>query len=227
MHSAHIARTAALAAVALTAFSASALAGQCPKWTGTVVSGHVADLSLHVPDPATGQLMLSDKAVKSLPNDHYYYALSPSTVRYHGGTYKVGGSTLFGFGCFENGNPSLRLMQGTVTVPKAIEGGRVTALDTNEMLLDPFAHKSMGYRIVRTVRGGPYRFDQLAKVGTSPFHNGRSVMTQLGGSGAYVNVTPYVGPTPGTCHQARGAVGVSNGAKGTMTYRNLASFSPR
>ena len=185
-----------------TAAAAAAAAKECDK-TAKLASGklerqtdgkHVqAGATLRRPDP--------------------FHAESAAKIRFDGVVYKVRRGSEFLLACFghtvQQGAiyPRLSLHKGHAKL--FARSGAPGAISTIEAMSDPFADRAM--RIVVTRR--------LTKP-NRPF--GRTVVDKVHGRGS-VNITPYVGPKPGTCRQGDGGTFVSKKFVGGF-FRGSANY---
>ena len=153
-----------------------------------------------------------------------YEAERKSKVRFQGVTFVVADGSWFALGCFGHTvaqgaiYPSMTLHKGQVKMISS--AGKPGSVVTNEAMADPFADRGM--RIV--VKRRPKNDD-------SPLAVGKTWVDKVKGSG-YVNLTPYVGPRPGTCRQVDGGKFVSRKFvhgyfKGRAYYRGFSPGSPR
>ncbi|MEA2157001.1 MAG: hypothetical protein QOE11_3141 [Solirubrobacteraceae bacterium] len=175
---------------------------------------------------------------KTLRRGPYYVTTGPATVHFGHAAYKVGADTIFDLACSGAAGgaadtPSVNVEMGSASVRT---GGASSfgTLSSDEMLLDPYADKKMRIKVTRTPMGDPTIEDAVAQ-GPSALRLGTTVAKQVGGAGAFLNITPFVGSahrTNGQCHQAHGATTVTTAfanryPQGTVTYSGLAPFSPR
>lgn len=143
-------------------------------------------------------------------------------IRFQDATFKAARGAEFTLSCFGESAaegaiyPSLWLWrkQAKVIAP----AGRPGAIITNEAMAGPVGKAAMQI-VVKRRRKSP----------TSSF--GRTWVDRVKGRG-YVNLTPYVGPRPGTCRYVDGGVFTSKRLvagyfKGTARYRGYSPGSPR
>jgi hypothetical protein len=228
----------ALSAAALGAGPAVAANGLACAKTASVTSGTVHDLSATGRVDASGQRRLNRTAVHHLRRGTYYATTGPAALRFGGFAYTVAAGSIFDLGCSGPAGgpadlPSLNVEMGSASVRT---GGASSfgTLAANEMLVDPYANKEMGITLTRTPKGDPTLQD-VVNWGPAALRVGRAVAEQTRATGAYLNITPYIGSkrrTNGQCHQAHGATITSTAVKGgylsgKVRYSGLAPFSPR
>lgn len=200
-----------LALVFLLAPAAAAGAKTC-KSTAELRSGE-----LHRLGPGT-QYGKGD----TLRRPHAYEARRKSKIRFQGVTFKLARGSWFALGCFGHSVaqgaifPSVTLHKGQVKMISS--RGAPGSVVTNEAMADPFADRGMRIVVKRRPKNDPLRL-------------GKTWVDKVKGSG-YVNLTPYVGPRPGTCRQVDGGRFTSKKFvhgyfRGTARYRGFSPSSPR
>jgi hypothetical protein len=191
-----------LAAAALLAPASAASAGDCHN-TAKLASGELSRLD-------DGRHLEKGATIRRGPP---YKAERKSKIRFQGATFKVADGSEMTLSCFGESaaegaiHPSVWLWKGQVKVIAA--AGRPGAIITNEAMAGPIAHGAIRI-VVKRRRKSP----------TSNF--GRTWVDRV--KGGEVNLTPYVGPRPGTCRYVDGGVFTSkrlvNGYfRGTARYR--------
>jgi hypothetical protein len=143
-------------------------------------------------------------------------------IRFQGASFKVDGRSEFSLSCFGESAaegaiyPSIWLWKGRA---KMIAGaGRPGALVTNEAMAGPVGKAAIQIVAKRRPKSPTSRF-------------GRTWVDRVKGKG-YVNLTPYVGPRPGTCRYVDGGIFTSKKLvggyfRGTAKYRGYSPNSPR
>jgi hypothetical protein len=179
---------AALAATCVLVVPAAASAKECGK-TAKLASGTLERL--------TDEKHLRAGATLRRPDP--FHAERAAKIRFGGVVYKVKRGSEFILACFGH-----TVQQGAIYPRLSLHKGRAKliarngvpgAISTIEAMSDPFADRAM--RIVVTRR--------LTKP-NRPF--GKTTVDKVHGRGA-VNITPYVGPKPGTCRQGDGGTFIS------------------
>ncbi len=151
-----------------------------------------------------------------------FHADTDAEIRFQEVVYELRKGSEFILGCFghtpQQGAiyPRIDLHKGHAKL--TAKDGHPGAISTNEAMADPFADKGMRIVVTRDPRNSNPLF-------------GVTKVDQAKGGG-YVNVTPYVGPKPGTCRQVEGGTFESkrleNGYfKGSADYRGYSPTSPR
>jgi hypothetical protein len=139
-----------------------------------------------------------------------YRATEPSVVKWLRSRAHVTAGTFVSMSCFgfavgdPANNPALYVLQGTATVHD--RGSRPLGVLTIEALVGP-APQQQGQRLNFTT-GEHYgkHTPSTTRVGTLR-HT------------PYINVTPYVGPEPGTCRHAISATLISSRGEGKAIYK--------
>ena len=146
-----------------------------------------------------------------------FTAKTKAKVRYQGVVYSLLRGSDFGLGCFgrsvQQGGiyPRLILRKGWVKL--IARAGKPGAVSTYEAMADPFADRAMRIIVKRRL-----------KKPSVPY--GKTRVNRVRGAG-YVNLTPYVGPRPGTCRQVDGGTFASSAGPGRARYRGYSASSPR
>lgn len=138
-----------------------------------------------------------------------YRATEPTVIKWLRSRAHVTAGTFVSMSCFgfaagdPVNNPALYVLQGTATVHD--RGSRPLGIVTIEALVGP-APQQQGQRLNFTAG------EHYGKHMPSTTH-----VTTLRHT-PYINITPYVGPEPGTCRHAISATLVSSGAAGKAKY---------
>lgn len=138
-----------------------------------------------------------------------YRATEPTVITWLRSRAQVTAGTFVSMSCFgfavgdPANNPALYVLQGTATVHD--RGTRPLGILTIEALVGP-APQQQGQRLNFTT-GEHYGKHTPS---TTRVHTLRHT--------PYVNITPYVGPEPGTCRHAISATLISSGATGKAIY---------
>ncbi len=151
-----------------------------------------------------------------------FHADTDAEIRFQEVVYELRKGSEFILACFghtvQQGAiyPRVELFKGHAKL--IAKDGHPGAISTNEAMADPFADRGMRIVVSRDPRNSNPLF-------------GVTKVDQAKGGG-YVNVTPYVGPKPGTCRQVEGGTFESkrleNGYfKGSADYRGYSPTSPR
>ena len=130
-----------------------------------------------------------------------------AVVTVQGVTFRIGSNTEFTYGCFGHSQaegprwPRIELLgSGTVTVSN--RGGSAGAVSTPAGLINPVATAASKFSV---------RFSELTS---------RSVtrVARLAGPSESINVTPYVGPRPGSCRHVNTSVLTVTRRGGSAVY---------
>ena len=146
-----------------------------------------------------------------------FTARTKAKIRYQGVVYSLRRKSDFGLGCFGHSvqqgaiYPRVVLRKGWVKL--IARAGKPGAVSTMEAMADPFADRAMRIIVKRRV-----------KKPALPY--GKTRVNRVAGAG-YVNLTPYVGPSPGTCRQVDGGTFNSSARGGSARYRGYSPGSPR
>ena len=146
-----------------------------------------------------------------------FRAKTKAKVRYQGVVYSLRRGSDFGLGCFGRSvqqggiHPRLILRKGWVKL--IAHAGKPGAVSTYEAMADPFADRAMRIVVKRRIKSPSVPY-------------GTTRVNRVKGAG-YVNLTPYVGPSPGTCRQVDGGTFRSHSRGGSARYRGYSASSPR
>ena len=175
-----------------------------------------------------GKLVFDDR-VAHLKGGKVYIVVKDATIAYHGVTYTAQADTIFLLTCFGESAragaifPSIDLLTGVLSAHA--REGKPGAIVANEAMWGPAGRQDISFRVSRTAKGDPSPVE-IFSGGPETLSFGTSKVAKTAGDG-YLNVTPYVGPRPGSCRHAKGGTFVSKRLKrgyyqGTADYDGLA-----
>lgn len=203
-------------AASLRALSASA---PCPSTTATIVrtegAGTVLDFSAQNPMGVP----LHGSVLRSQNRGHFYELAGVSvTLRWGSNAYELSHGATFALGCYGQAKgsnvfyPALSMLSGSATLHAAASdpGGVLT----NEGLYGPIPgqqiHHGYTFHVIRVLRT-PADHEHLLLWFANYANQPTGTSTIVTRDASLVNVTPYVGPRPGSCRHVRKAILHSTG----------------